>query len=66
MAITQDKFLDLVNLVLTTTWYTFNSQLYQQPDGIAMGSPASSTTAEIYMQAYIYGTTPSKSSGTIC
>ena len=52
MAITQDKFLDLVNLVLTTTWYTFNSQLYQQPDGIAMGGPASSTTAEIYIQAH--------------
>ena len=25
---------------------------YQQTDGIAMGRPASSTTAEIYMQAY--------------
>ena len=24
-AIPQDKFFDLVNLVLTTTWYTFNS-----------------------------------------
>ena len=23
--IPQDKFLDLVNLVSTTTWYTFNS-----------------------------------------
>ena len=29
-AIPQDKFLDLVNLVSTTTWYTFNSQFYQQ------------------------------------
>ena len=27
--IPQDTFLDLVNLVLTTTWYTFNSQFYQ-------------------------------------
>ena len=44
--------LDLVNLVLTTTWYTFNSQFYQQTDGVAMGGPASSTTAEIYMQAH--------------
>ena len=35
-AIPQDKFLDLVNLVLTTTWYTFNSQFYQQTDGVAM------------------------------
>ena len=38
MAIPQDKFLDLVNLVLTTTWYTFNSQFYQQTDGVAMGA----------------------------
>ena len=51
-AIPQEKFLDLVNLVLTTTWYTFNSQFYEQTDGVAMGGPASSTTAEIYMQAH--------------
>ena len=51
-AIPQDKFLDLVHLVLTTTWYTFNSQFYQQTDGVTMGGPASSTTAEICMQAY--------------
>ena len=50
--IPQDKFLDLVHLVLTTTWYTFKSQFYQQTDGVAMGGPAPSTTAEIYMQAY--------------
>ena len=48
----QEKFLDLVHLVLTTTWYTFNSQFYQQTDGISIGGPASSTTAEICMQAY--------------
>ena len=48
-AIPQDKFLDLVNLVLTTTWYTFNSQFYQKADGVAMGGLASSATAEIYM-----------------
>ena len=49
MAIPQDKFLDLVNLVLTTT---FNSQFYQQTDGGAMRGLASSTTAEIYIQAH--------------
>ena len=48
----QDKFLDLVHPVLTTTWYTFNSQFYQQTDGVAMGGPASSTATKIYMQAY--------------
>ena len=52
MAIPQGKFLDLVYLVLTTTWYTFNSQFYQQTDGVVMGGPAPSTTAENYMQAY--------------
>ena len=51
-AIPQDKFLDLVHLVLTTTWYTFNSQFYQQTDGVAMGGPASSTTTEVYVHAY--------------
>ena len=50
-AIPQNKFLDLVNLVLTTTQCTFNAQFYQQTDGVAMGVPASSTTAEVYMQA---------------
>ena len=27
-AVPQDNFLDLVHLVLTTTWHTFNSQFY--------------------------------------
>ena len=49
--IPQDKFLDLVHLVLTTTWYTFNSQFYQQTNDVAMEDPASSPTAKIYMQA---------------
>ena len=51
-AIPQDKFLDLVNLVLTTTWYTFSFQFYQLTYGVAIGGPASSTTAEIYMQSH--------------
>ena len=41
---------DRVNLLLTTIWYNFNSQFYQQTGGVAMGGPASSTTAETYMQ----------------
>ena len=50
-ATSQDKFLDLVNLVLTTKSCTFNCQFYYQTNGVAMGGPASSITAEIYMQA---------------
>ena len=49
-AIPLDKFLDLLYLALTTFWYTFSSQFYQQTDGMAMRGPGSSTTAEIYMR----------------
>ena len=49
--ITQDRFLDLANLVLAIIWYTFNSHFYQQIDGVAMGGAASSTKAEMYMYA---------------
>ena len=45
-AIPHNKFLDLVNQVLAATCYAFNSQFYQQTDGVA-----SSTTAEIYTKA---------------
>ena len=51
-AMPQNKFFDLVHLVLTATWYTCNSQFYLQTDGVAMGDPTSSTIAKIYMQAY--------------
>ena len=57
-AIAQEKFLDLVNLVLTTTWYTFNSQFYQQIDVATMVGPAYSTTAEIYMEAHEHTAVP--------
>ena len=52
MCIPQGKFLDLVKLVLTTTWYTFNSQFSQQTDSVALGRTTSSTTAENYIQAH--------------
>ena len=49
--IPQDKFLDLVSLVLTTTWYAVDSQFCQQTDGVAMGGPASSATGT-YIQVH--------------
>ena len=50
--ISQDKFLDLFNLVLTTILDTFDSNFSQQTDGAAMGGLASSNTAEIFMQLH--------------
>ena len=46
-AVPRGKLLDLVGLVLTTTWYTFKYQFYQQTGGVTIGGPPSSTTVEI-------------------
>ena len=35
-----------------STWYTFNSQFYQQIDDASVGGPASSTTEEVYIHAH--------------
>ena len=48
-AVSQYKFLHQVNLVLAIFWNTFNSQFYQQTDGVSMVWPTSSATAEIYV-----------------
>ena len=70
-AIPEDKFLDVINLVLTTFWYTFNSQfcftnwcrcngrtiIFNHKRNLYAGS---------WTYCNIFGTTPSKSLGTIC
>ena len=50
-AIHQDKFLNLVDLVYINIWYLFDSEFSQHTDGIKIGGTASSTKAEIYIQA---------------
>ena len=52
-ALPQDKFCDLIDLVLKVFWNTFNSQFYQQVDGVAMGGAASLATTEMYVQTAI-------------
>ena len=46
-----NQILDLVNILLQTTYFKFNDQIYQQTDGAAMGGPTSAIVSEIYMQA---------------
>ena len=41
--------LQLTRLVLTKTSFLFNGIIYKQTDGVAMGGPASSVVAEIFM-----------------
>ena len=46
-----NQILDLLNILLRTTYFKFNDQFYQQTDGAAMGGPTSAIVSEIYMQA---------------
>ena len=45
--LSSNQILNLLNILLRTTYFKFNHQFYQQTDGAAMGGP----TSEIYMQA---------------
>ena len=44
--------LELIEFLLTKTWFIFNGECFTQLDGVAMGGPASSVIADIYMQHY--------------
>ena len=45
------NILRLVEFVLTTTHFRFNGVLYEQKEGLAMGSPISPILANIYMES---------------
>ena len=49
--LTPNEILDLLSILLRTTYFKFNDQSYQQTDGAAMGGPTSAIVSEIYMQA---------------
>ena len=51
-AIPQGNVLDLVTLVLTTTWCNFIHKFYQQTDGVAIRGAVSLTTIELHVQAH--------------
>ena len=42
----------MVRFLLIKTWFTYNGMFYRQTDGVAMGGPASSVVAEIFMQSH--------------
>ena len=47
--LTRNKFKSLLELVCKDTYFIFNDELYLQIDGVAMGSPVSSTFANLFL-----------------
>ena len=45
-----NQILNVLDILLRTTYFKFNDQVYQQTDGAAMGGPTSAIVSEIYMQ----------------
>ena len=45
------QILDLLDILLRTTYFKFNGDFYQQTDGAAMGGPTSAIVSEIYIQS---------------
>ena len=45
------QILNLLDILLPTTYFKFNGDFYQQTDGAAMGGPTSAIVSEIYMQS---------------
>ncbi len=48
--LTVDNIMELLEFVLTTTYFSFNGTIYQQRFGTAMGSPVSPIVANMYME----------------
>ena len=47
---TIEQILQLLETILKQNYFQYNNQLFRPEKGIAMGSPISSTIAEIYIQ----------------
>jgi hypothetical protein len=48
----EDDILALFKHVLTSTYFCFNGQFYEQTDGVAMGSPLSLVIANFFMEDF--------------
>ena len=49
---TADEVTELLEICLTSTYFTFQEKYYRLTDGVAMGSPVSSVVANIFMEEF--------------
>ena len=47
-----DNILHLLEIILRQNYFQYNNRFYQPNNGISMGSPISSTLAEMYLQYF--------------
>ena len=47
-----DEFIQLLEIVTTSTYFVFDKQFYRQIHGAAMGSPVSPILCNMYMEAF--------------
>ena len=50
--LTPTQIAELLNFVLTFTYFQYNGSIYEQQDGAAMGSPVSTVIASLYMESF--------------
>ena len=51
-SITNDGTAKLIDICLRSTYFSFRGDLYEQVDGVAMGSPLSPIVANLYMEYF--------------
>jgi hypothetical protein len=51
----EEDILRIFRHVLTTSYFSFNSQFYEQIVGVAMCSPLSPVIASFYMEGWLHG-----------
>ena len=47
-----DQIVELLRFLLTTTYFQYGGEFYNQVEGAAMGSPVSPLTANIFMEEF--------------
>ena len=50
--LTVEDIVDILDLVLSTTYFMYNEYFYKQTHGAAMGSPGSPIVANLYMEHF--------------